>query len=155
MTGPERSVVHDQFVIERTYPAAPERVFAAWASQSAKSQWFGGEGDADVVEEQSLDFRVGGREQLRGTIKDGPSYVYDGTFCDIVDGQRIVWAYDMHLDGRRISVSVATVEIAGVAGGSTLVLTEQGAFLDGLDNNADRRAGTEQLLDQLGTYLTG
>jgi uncharacterized protein YndB with AHSA1/START domain len=29
-------VVHDTFSIERTYPAAPSRVFAAFASREAK-----------------------------------------------------------------------------------------------------------------------
>ena len=32
-------------------------------------------------------------------------------------------------------------------------MTEQGAFLDGLDTNAQRREGTEQLLGLLGRYL--
>ncbi len=34
-----RSVTHDKFTIERTYPAAPSRVFAAFASAEAKSSW--------------------------------------------------------------------------------------------------------------------
>jgi uncharacterized protein YndB with AHSA1/START domain len=95
------SVVHDTFVIERTYPAAPERVFAAWSTQAAKSQWFGGEHDG-ATEEHTLDFRVGGREHLSGKIPDGPTFTYDAVYQDIVDGERAVWAYDMHMDGRRI-----------------------------------------------------
>lgn len=34
-----RSVIHDTFTIERTCPAAPPRVFAAFASAEAKSAW--------------------------------------------------------------------------------------------------------------------
>ncbi|SHG17509.1 Uncharacterized conserved protein YndB, AHSA1/START domain [Jatrophihabitans endophyticus] len=150
MTTTDRSVVHDHFVVERTYPAAPERVFAAWTSREAKARWFGPDAEGDVVAEHTLDFRVGGREHMRGQVHDGPSYDFDATFYDIVDGRRIVWSYDMHLDGRRISVSVATVEVTPVAGGTRLVLTEQGAYLDGLDTNDQRRAGTEELLDALG-----
>jgi uncharacterized protein YndB with AHSA1/START domain len=146
-----RSVVHDTFVLERTYPAAPERVFAAWASQAAKAQWFGGEHDG--AHEHTLDFRVGGTEHLSGTIVNGPSYNYDAVYQDIVENERVIWSYDMHLDGRRISVSVATLEIAGVAGGAKLVLTEQGAFLDGLDTNAQREEGTAEMLDKLGEAL--
>jgi hypothetical protein len=33
-------------------------------------------------------------------------------------------------------------------------MTEQGAFLDGLDTNDQRRAGTEQFLDDLADFLT-
>ena len=34
-----RSVIHDTFVIERSYLAIPSRVFAAFASTEAKSNW--------------------------------------------------------------------------------------------------------------------
>jgi hypothetical protein len=64
-----------------------------------------------------------------------------------------VWSYEMHLDGRRISVSLATIEISSVPGGARLVLTEQGAYLDGLDTSAQREAGTVDLLDDLGKFL--
>jgi hypothetical protein len=36
----ERSVTHDTFVVERSYPASPARVFAAWADPAAKARWF-------------------------------------------------------------------------------------------------------------------
>ncbi|HEV7204610.1 MAG TPA: SRPBCC family protein [Jatrophihabitans sp.] len=149
----ERSVVHASFTIERTFPASPERVFAAWASQTAKAQWFGPD-ETDPGAEHTLDFTVGGRERLRGAIPNGPTYAYDAVYQDIVPNERAVWSYDMHLDGRRISVSVATIEITGVPGGARLVMTEQGAFLDGLDTNAQREQGTAEILDKLGTVLT-
>ncbi len=156
MTGTQtdgRSVVHDSFTIERTYPASPERVFAAWASQETKAQWFGGDEEIASTGAHTLDFRVGGREHLDGTITDGTTFVYDALYQDIVDNERIVTSYDMHINDQRISVSVMTVEITGVPGGAQLVMTEQGAFLDGLDTNAQRREGTEEFLDQLGKYL--
>ena len=147
------SVVHDSFAIERTYPAAPEQVFAAWTTLDAKKQWFGNEAGIEPVGEQTLDFRVGGREHFSAKA-EGKLYDFDATYCDIVENERIVWTYDMHMDGRRISVSLATVEIAGTPGGTNLVMTEQGAFLDGLDTNDQRRAGTEQFLDNLADFLT-
>ncbi len=148
----ERSVSHASFTLERTYPASPERVFAAWATQEAKSKWFGAdEGD---TKEHTLDFRVGGREHTSGAIPDGPSFTLDALYHDIVENERVVWSYDIHLDGRRISVSLATVEISPAPGGAKLVLTEQGAYLDGLDTNAQREAGTDEILDKLGQFLS-
>lgn len=144
------TVVHDSFALERTYPASPEQVFAAWATQPAKAQWFGETGG---TEEHTLDFEVGGREHLSGKIPDGPSFAYDAVYQDIVENERAVWSYDMHLDGRRISVSLATLEITGVPGGAKLVLTEHGAFLDSLDTNAQREEGTSEILDKLGEVL--
>ena len=71
-------------------------------------------------------------------------------FHDIVAAQRIVYAYDMFLDGTRISVSLATVEFtaAGVSG-THMVFTEQGAFLDGHESPARRAEGMGSLLDAL------
>ena len=146
------SVVHDSFTIERTYPAPPERVFAAWTTLDAKRQWFGNEEGLEPVGEQTLDFRVGGREHFAAKA-EGKLFEFDATYSDIVEDQRIVWTYDMSMDGQRISVSLSTIEVAGVPGGTKLVMTEQGAFLDGLDTNAQRREGTEQFLDNLATFL--
>jgi uncharacterized protein YndB with AHSA1/START domain len=146
------SVVHDSFRLERSYPASPERVFAAWQTLEAKSQWFANEDGLDVVDPHVLDFRPGGREHFSAKF-GGQVYDFDATYYDIVDRERIVWSYDMHVDGRRMSVSIATVEITGVPGGAHLVMTEQGAFLDGLDTNEQRREGTEQFLGNLADYL--
>ena len=146
------SVVHDSFRLERTYPASPERVFAAWQTLEAKAQWFGNEDGLEPVDEHVLEFRTGGREHFSARF-DGTVYDFDATFQDIVANQRIVWTYQMLADGRRMSVSVATVEITGVPGGAQLVMTEQGAFLDGLDTNDQRRQGTEQFLDNLAGFL--
>ena len=67
--------------------------------------------------------------------------------------QRIVYSYDMHLDDRRISVSLGTVEIEPTDGGSRLRYTEQGVFLDGLDTPQAREQGTRELLDALASVL--
>ena len=70
-----------------------------------------------------------------------------------VPNQRIIYAYDMHLDDERISVSLATIEFSDESGGTRLVLTEHGAYLDGLDKPEDREHGTNFLLDALGAVL--
>jgi uncharacterized protein YndB with AHSA1/START domain len=147
-----RSVVHDTFSIERTYPAPVERVFAAWATIEAKSHWFGSEEGIELIGERTFDFRPGGTERFAAKA-EGMTFDFSSTYYDIVPNERILWAYDMLMDGRRISVSLGTVELTPVAGGTKLVLTEQGAYLDGLDTNAQRAEGTEQFLNNLGTYL--
>ncbi|MGH2534654.1 MAG: SRPBCC family protein [Thermomicrobiales bacterium] len=148
----ERSVTHATFVVERTYDAAPARVFTAWADPAVKARWFAGP-DEWGPGEFELDFRVGGREINRGGPPGGPIYAFDARYQDIVPDQRIVYAYDMHLDETRISVSLATVEFKSAGAGTRLILTEQGAFLDGHDDPASREQGTGSLLDALGAEL--
>ncbi len=148
----ERSVTHATFVTERTYDASPARVFAAWADPAAKARWFAGP-DEWGTPEFELDFRVGGREINRGGPKGGPVYTFDARYQDIVPDQRIVWTYDMHLDDTLISVSLATVEFKVAGTGTRLILTEQGAFLDGYDTPAQREQGMGDLLDALGEEL--
>ena len=148
----QRSVTHATFTVERTYPAPPEEVFAAWAEPRAKAQWFA---SADALDsgEFELDFRVGGREINRGGPEGGPVFTYQALYQDIVDGERIVYTYDMLMDDARISVSVATVEFAPAGDGTRLTFTEQGAYLDGHDTPEQREGGTGTLLDALGKAL--
>jgi len=148
-----RTVVHDTFVIDRSYPASPARVFAAFADPDTKKQWWG---DADIEQNAPhvIDFRVGGRETMAGEVPGGgASFSYDAVYQDIVENSRIVYSYEMTMDGRRISVSVATLEFLAQDAGTRLVLTEQGAYLDGLDTCAQREEGTRGLLDALASYL--
>ena len=148
----KRSVTHATFVIERSYDASPATVFGAWSDVKAKSHWFVGPDDWGP-NQHTLDFRIGGREVSRGGPKGGPVHTYEARYYDIVPNERIIIAYDMHLDDRRISVSLATVELKPEGAGTRLSFTEQGAFLDGYDNPADREHGTGELLDALGRAL--
>lgn len=148
----ERTVIHDTFVIERVYPTIPTRVFAAWASPEAKAQWFGAP-EEWRIDQQTLDFRVGGSETSYGGPVDGPSHRYDATYHDIVPNERIIYSYEMHLGDTRISVSLATIEFLAEGTGTRLILTEQGVYLDGGDSPAEREHGMGILLDQLGAAL--
>ena len=143
----ERNVTHATFAVERSYAAPPARVFEAWADPTAKSRWFGGDNW-----QHELDFRVGGREVSSGTV-DGTVFTFEGRYQDIVPDERIVYAYDVRMGEARISVSLATVELSPDGEGTKLAFTEQGAFLDGLDDPSQRQNGTETLLDALGKEL--
>jgi hypothetical protein len=46
-----------------------------------------------------------------------------------------------------------TIEFLDTVGGTKLLLTEQGAFLDGFDSNEDRIEGASDMLDQLTRFL--
>jgi uncharacterized protein YndB with AHSA1/START domain len=148
----DRSVTHTTFVIERTYPVSPRAVFAAFAEPALKERWFTMPPDW-VDTEHTLDFRVGGGESNRGGPAGGPVHLFDARYQDIVENERIVYAYDLYIDDQRVSVSLATVELAGFGSGTRMTFTEQGAFLDGLEDPAEREHGTSLMVDALGAAL--
>ncbi len=147
-----RSAVHATFTVERTYAAERERVFKAWADPKAKARWFSPPKGFSHTELES-DFRVGGRENISSTPPGGQPHVFDATYWDIVPNERIVYAYEMHLNGVKISVSLATIEFKAAGKGTRLLLSETGAFLDGYDDSGSRERGTKGLLDQLDKAL--
>lgn len=144
----DRSLHHSTFTIERKLDFAPPLVFKAWATPEAKSRWFNGPPEWGM-DDQSLDFRVGGREHSYGGPPGGAVHKYDAVYKDIVENERIVLAFDMHLDKTLITVSTTTVEFRPNGSGTRMIYTEQIVFLDGVDNLAGRREGTEALIENL------
>jgi uncharacterized protein YndB with AHSA1/START domain len=147
-----RSVVHATFCIERGYPASTAQVFKALTDPAAKAKWFTG-GNGYTLLAREMDVRPGGREHVKGRWESGVVTTFDAVYHDVVADERIVYSYEMHLDDRKISVSLATFELKPVGTGTHLVMTEQGAFLDGYDDAGSRERGSTFLLDALGNFL--
>jgi uncharacterized protein YndB with AHSA1/START domain len=148
----ERSTHHATFVIERSYDAAPARVFKAFADPAAKVRWFVGPEEWSKGGHE-FGFRVGGRERVADGPPGPPVHAFDAPSQDIVPDQRIMFTYDMHLHERRISVSLTTVELKPPGAGTRLIFTEQAVYLDGYDNPAQREQGTRDLLGNLEAEL--
>jgi uncharacterized protein YndB with AHSA1/START domain len=148
----ELAVTHSTFVIERSYPTTPERVFAAFADPAKKRRWFA-ESDGSVVREFEMDFRVGGAEHSRFKMPDGTPLANDTSYHDIVPNQRIVFAYTMSVAGRRISASLSTIELVPTDKGTNFVYTEQAAFFEGSDGAKIREAGWSGLFELLAKEL--
>jgi uncharacterized protein YndB with AHSA1/START domain len=145
-----RSVVHATFSLERTYDAPVARVWRALTEQAAKSKWFGGPPAKCEILERCMDVRVGGSERLRGRWEGGVVSCFDAVYHDVIANERLVYSYVMHLDEKKISVSLATMELSADGARTRLKVTEQGAFLDGYDDAGSREKGTGFLLDALG-----
>jgi uncharacterized protein YndB with AHSA1/START domain len=148
------SVVHGTFVLERTYEATVERVWRAFTNEEAKRRWFAGPPGRCEELERHMDVRVGGRERLKGRWESGLVSTFDAIYHDVVPNERLIYSYEMHLDDKKISVSLATIQLKSVSERkTTLTVTEQGAFLDGYDDSGSREEGTGHLLDALGASL--
>ena len=145
------SVIHNTFVIERSYPVTPERVFAAFADPAKKRRWFV-EGGGNKVEHYEMDFRVGGKERAsfsHGAPVEGILFTNDTTYQDIVPNRRVVFASTMTMGEKCISASLVTVEFLRSDTGADVVFTHQAAFFEGADGPEMREAGWSKLLERL------
>ncbi|GAB3460323.1 hypothetical protein GCM10027321_19640 [Massilia terrae] len=147
-----RNIVHGSFRIERHFNAPRERVWQAFADRAAKDKWFsGGKGYTSIKRE--MDVRPGGREIAQGRWDSGMVSSFDAVYFDVLPNERLVYSYEMHLDERKISVSLATIELRGDGATTTVVVNEHGAFLDGYDDAGSRERGTRSLLDAIAASL--
>jgi uncharacterized protein YndB with AHSA1/START domain len=152
----QTAVVHDTFTLERTLEAPAVRVFEAFSKPEVKARWFGGPGKWKEGQ-RVFDFKVGGREHVSGTHAGGMTHAFDAVYLDIVPGERIVYVYEMVVNGRKISASLATLEFFAEGTKTRFVLTEQGAFFADPDVHkyapegqaASRLHGTKLLMDRI------
>jgi uncharacterized protein YndB with AHSA1/START domain len=157
MSSHARSIKHASFVIERTFNYGPATLFRAWTDPAAKARWFNGPADKWTEQVREMDVRVGGRDRLVGKFVDGSESRFEALYFDVVPERRLVYTYDMYWQGKKISVSLASVEFVahGKDDGTRLVVTEQHAFLDGHEDGGSRERGTRSLIDNLGMALAG
>lgn len=153
------SVIHDTFVIERSYETTVARVFAAFADPAKKRRWFAEGGGVSDVEEFEMEFRVGGHERVLSCFKEGAPFpgvtmLADGSYLHIVPARRVVMASTMEIGDERISAALITIVILAAETGTRLVLTHQAAFFEGADGPERREAGWQKLLDRIDGELS-
>lgn len=150
-------IVHDTFVIERSYPSSPASVYAGFSDVEVKKRWFLPPADFATTESYQNDFRVGGKETSRFLFIDrspggspaGTVMGNDSIYMDIVENQRIVYTYSMLVGEERISTSLATVQFISEGKGTRLVFTEQAVYYVESDALQHRKQGVEYMLANL------
>lgn len=158
----KEEVVHSTFTIERTFPVPPARVFKAFADAKEKRQWFRAEELGERLESFTSDFRVGGSEKSRfrfqgnlpGAPPDGTMMGNDTVYVDIIENERIVFAYVMLVGDRRMSASLATIQLEPAGKGTRFTFTEQAAFFGTSDGPKLRKDGWTGLFESLANALS-
>ncbi len=143
---------HATIVIERTYEALPDQVFAAWSSREALATW-SAPGDGWELAWRAFDFKVGHTDVCTFGAIDAEPYVNTTRYEEIVPNQRIVYASTISYLGELIFAGVVTVEFLSIGDATRLVMTENGVYLDGSDSPLGHEDGWAMMLDSLGDYL--
>lgn len=156
----EPKVAHSTFTVERHYAQAPSAVFAALTDPDKLRRWYA-DREQDILE-FTADAREGGQQRLVYRFKEGSpvagkTIVNDGRYLSVVPEERVVLSMTMDLDQTRVTVSQVTLELLPAEGGTDLVCTYQGAYLDGAMPEPAKmfEAGWKSLLDKLGKVLEG
>jgi uncharacterized protein YndB with AHSA1/START domain len=156
MTAAEATTIHDTFAVERHFPQPPGRVFAAFSQPAQKRRWYA-EGDHEI-QEFEMDFRIGGSERFRYRFREGhpiagSEIINESGYQDILPDTRIVITSKMSLNGKPISIALATFEFVPSGTGTDLLLTNQGTFIDWPNGAAMIQQGWRSLVDRLSGTL--
>ena len=159
MSSHARSIKHGSFVIERHLQLRPRGAVSRVDRSSRQGALVQRPADKWTEQVREMDVRVGGRERVIGKFVDGSESRFEALYFDIVPERRLVYTYDMYWQGKKISVSLASVEFVALgkdsSQGTKLIVTEQHAFLDGYEDAGNRERGTLGLMDNLEVALAG
>lgn len=139
---------HATFTVERMLPGRPPHAFRFWSEFDLKRKWTSCHPDWTVLED-SFDFRIGGSEVVRWRTAEGETREFRAHYFDIVPGERIVYAYEMSLGIKRLSVSLATVVFTADGVKTRMTFTEQAVVLDAGAGLEMRASGTGSGFDRL------
>lgn len=147
MTDPK--IVHGSFTLDRLYDAPLAKVFAAYVEAEARYRWLIISDGWTVHEYRPAGRAVAGAQEFSRFSPPGAEVVLtnETTFLEVREGECVILAYAMTLNGAPLSASLLTAEFQAEDGRTRLLLTEQGAYRDG--NIEGRKEGTRGLLEQL------
>ncbi|MCO5150174.1 MULTISPECIES: SRPBCC domain-containing protein [unclassified Shinella] len=147
MTDPK--IIHGSFTLDRLYDAPVAKVFAAYVEAEARYRWLISSDGWTVHEYRPAGRVAAGAQEFSKFSPPGADVVLtnETTFLEVREGECVILAYAMTLDGAPLSASLLTAEFQAEGGGTRLLLTEQGAYRDG--NIEGRKEGTRGLLEQL------
>jgi uncharacterized protein YndB with AHSA1/START domain len=144
--------LHATLVFEREISASPKAVFAAFADPAARAQW-GTPSDTAVLIYDDADFREGGQDHFRCGPKASPNIHGATHYLDIVPDSRVISSETLVVDGRRLCVSLTTLELAADGNKTKLKSTTQLASFIGEDMVKGHTTGTNASLDGLVRYF--
>jgi uncharacterized protein YndB with AHSA1/START domain len=146
------STLHTTLVFERKISAPSESVFAAFAEPAKRAEW-GTPSDTAAVIYDETDFREGGQDKFRCGSKSNPNIHGVTSYLDIALNRRIVSSETITVDGKRLCVSLTTLELTPDGKETKLKNTTQLVSFIGQDMVNGHTTGTNASLDNLVAYF--
>lgn len=147
-TATRTRTLHDKIVIERTYNAAPARVFAAWESVEARLRWSIPFPEAGAAYDQA-DFRTGGLDIMRCGPKNDMRFKAHVRYLEILRDARIVMAESIAESGKACAASLITITFEPVGKATKQTITMQISAFDDSGMIEGYNEGWSAALDNL------
>ena len=146
------AIQRDCFTLLRQWPVPLERAFAIWIDPDLKARWFTGPKESWTLVRRMLDPRPGGIEEIEGRFAEtGTRTLHKALYHVISEPDHLVFTYEMFLNQRLHSVSLASVHLLCSGTGTRMEYFEQVLFTDGSQALPARRARISAQLDQIDT----
>jgi uncharacterized protein YndB with AHSA1/START domain len=129
-TATKSSVARDTVVLERTYHAAPDRVFHAWEDVEIRTRWSKPWPEMDLVYDRH-DFRVGGTDIYRCGLNGVFNWVAEVQYLDIVRDKRLIYSERMAENDKPQSTALIAVELFAKGRKTLQIVTIHVLTLDG------------------------
>jgi uncharacterized protein YndB with AHSA1/START domain len=149
----ESTTVHATLIFERIIPATADQVFAAYADVDKRKKW-GAPSDKTALIYDQADFREGGEDAFRCGSKSNPNIHGATRYLDVVANRRIVSTETVSVDGRRLCVSLSTLELNPDGDHTKLKSTIQLISFVGQDMVRGHENGTNASLDNLVNFFS-
>jgi uncharacterized protein YndB with AHSA1/START domain len=145
------STYHATIVLERHYDAPPSRVYAEFADPSVRARWSTSSSDELVYDESA--FKIGGRDVFRCGPKGDLRFRGETTYQFIAPGSCVVSSESLQAGSQHLAVSLNTMELQEIAGGTNLKFTAQIVSFVGEDLIKGFEAGNRSALEGLAAHL--
>jgi uncharacterized protein YndB with AHSA1/START domain len=143
------------FTINRHFNHGPDKVFDAFSTPATKAKWFTGPKGGEALE-RVIDVKAGGSEVLRFRHPSGMITHFTARYHSVEKNKRIVYSYDLMIDEKHHSTSLAAVELVPAGNGTDMIFTEHVAWHDGTElakGLASREHGTSWQFDNVAEVL--
>lgn len=147
----EQRKYHATIALERSYGAPPARIFDEFANPVARARWSTPSGDELIYDEAA--FEAGGRDVFRCGPKGNLKFRGETRYHLIVPSRCVISSETVEMDGQHLAVSLNTLELEEVAGGTKLKLTVQIVSSAGEGMIKGFEDGNKAALDGLAAHL--